>query len=526
MTLDLTLRIALAAALFGAALGLRRTPFRRAWDWWLVLAAVGAFTAFTAWCAPGAAGATGLAAYAVLVALPWALVRSAWQRAARGDIPAAHTRVGWVRWLHPLGDARVLGPMVDLAARMESGEAVDLAAALSALGIPEGLERTLAGLVLVSWSGDFARVGTWLQDPLVRREAVRRGHAALVLAAAGETDGPEAVVRAWDQLVADDRAPAPSAHAAGVMLVAAAHLGAVEPCRALVRELSREVPPARAAYWLATAEQRAGDVVSAHATLAAAAGVPGLTHGALRRLEHRMMHPLEPVAVPTPPAVAALAMALRTRVEARGALAGLGLGSRRPSPVTWTLVAVLVAVFLGELVAGMGSTAGETLYRLGGLPVPLPSPWSFAALRVLTYGLVHASGWHLGVNVLTLVFFGRFIEQRLGGARMLAVYAVAGVLAGFAALLGSPDGTLVVGASGSIFGLVGASVGQILADRTLRTTPEGRSELALLAALLLVQAAGDLVTPHVSSAAHVGGMATGLLAGLVLQRKRERREGT
>jgi membrane associated rhomboid family serine protease len=51
--------------------------------------------------------------------------------------------------------------------------------------------------------------------------------------------------------------------------------------------------------------------------------------------------------------------------------------------------------------------------------------------RALTSGLVHADVWHLALNMLTLYFFGTYLEQRVGAAGLLLIY-LASLLAGSA----------------------------------------------------------------------------------------------
>ncbi len=509
--------VILGVVLFITAVRLACLPFRRAWDWWLSLALVFATTAIVQHTHGTLSGAlAGLTAYAVLLTLPQVLARRASQRVARGDFAVGRALASCARALHPLGETAQLKALFSLAARLTQGEVLDLVAELSALGFSPGIERSVTAVSLLAWGGDFAGLSPWLQDPALRRELVRRGHAALLLAADGESEGTDAVLRGWYEVTAVDRSLGGFAPTASTMLVAAAHLGAVSLCHALARELTQELTPARRAYWLATSEQRAGDVVSAHETLAAAVDAPGITQADRARTEWRMMHPLAPVTVPPSPEVLALTETLRLRVAARRDLALLGFASARPARVTIALGVALAVMFVIEVVYGLNTNANETLYRLGGLPVPLPS--LAAAPRLFTYGMLHAGYAHVVMNLLTLAFFGRFVERRLGGLRMLSVYLVAGLLGGIAALAASPASTLLVGASGSIFGLVGAATGQILSDRSLRATPEGRSHLALLGGLLVLQALGDAATPHVSSLAHVGGMLTGLTAGLLLRR--------
>ena len=70
---------------------------------------------------------------------------------------------------------------------------------------------------------------------------------------------------------------------------------------------------------------------------------------------------------------------------------------------------------------------------------------------------LHYGPIHLGMNMLALWWFGRPLEQALGRARFLLLYLVAG-LAGSAGALIVRTHALTVGASGAIFGILGAAL--------------------------------------------------------------------
>ena len=167
--------------------------------------------------------------------------------------------------------------------------------------------------------------------------------------------------------------------------------------------------------------------------------------------------------------------------------------------VTKALIAVNVAVFLAQTVqGGLGSLDGG----LHAAPIAAGDWW-----RLVTAGFLHASVIHIGFNMLMLWWFGGPLESYLGRARFLAVYAVS-LLAGSAgALLLSPD-SYTVGASGAVFGILGA--GLVLEQRG--THIFGGSALLVV----LLNLALGFVIPNISVGGHVGGLVGGALAMLAL----------
>jgi rhomboid protease GluP len=144
----------------------------------------------------------------------------------------------------------------------------------------------------------------------------------------------------------------------------------------------------------------------------------------------------------------------------------------------------------------------------GGAPmvrVTAEEPW-----RWLSAVFVHFGALHIGMNLVTLVALGRELEPRLGSARYGLVFLVSGII-GFVAsdawsvFWGNP--TITGGASGGLYGLIGALVGYLFA----RKDPRYKSILLEVAVLGIAMA---LLFP-VNNAAHVGGFVTGFPLGVL-----------
>lgn len=178
------------------------------------------------------------------------------------------------------------------------------------------------------------------------------------------------------------------------------------------------------------------------------------------------------------------------------------------APATFVLIALNVAAYLAEIVSGSGGlgTPGAKLL----LDYGLFGPWVAEGewYRLLTSGFLHANVFpHLFFNMLLLFFLGRLLEPALGTLRFVALYLASLFAGAFGALLLSPN-ALTYGASGAVFGLVGAAF--IIARLRGMTALAG--EIGLLIVINLVFTFG---ASHISVGGHLGGLAAGLLCGFV-----------
>ncbi len=161
----------------------------------------------------------------------------------------------------------------------------------------------------------------------------------------------------------------------------------------------------------------------------------------------------------------------------------------------------------------------------------IPARWSGAEfigaavpafLTPLTATLVHAGLFHLGLNLLVLVWCGMQVERVLGAKALVFLYVVSAYTAAVAEWLVAPHAAVpMVGASGAVSGVIGAfalSFGQ--QKRIVRSQPLNRmlNALWLLAAWIVLQlmtgALAGFEGVLVATPAHVGGF----LSGLLLQR--------
>jgi membrane associated rhomboid family serine protease len=180
----------------------------------------------------------------------------------------------------------------------------------------------------------------------------------------------------------------------------------------------------------------------------------------------------------------------------------------RPGIVTTALIAIDVGIYLLQLAGGAPLTANAGwIYEHGALYGPLVANGDWE--RLLTAAFLHYGPVHLGMNMLALWWIGRPLEDALGPLRYLLLYLVAGLAGSAGALIANPT-AVTVGASGAIFGILGAA---IVLERQ-QTYVLGGSAITLL----VVNLAFTFAVPGISIGGHLGGLAGGVLAILALSR--------
>lgn len=188
-------------------------------------------------------------------------------------------------------------------------------------------------------------------------------------------------------------------------------------------------------------------------------------------------------------------------------MAGMLLGRR--TPVTTLLLVLIAIAFLGETVLG-GSTHPDVLELLGANFPPRVlgghEYWRLVASMFLHIGYVH-----LLVNGWALYQLGSLFEILLGSGRLLLVYFVSGIAGSLASVMFTRS--LSAGASGAIFGLLGALIAFLLKRRG-NLTPQARSLLMQLLFWAGLNVFLGFSTPGIDNAAHLGGCAAGFLLGL------------
>jgi membrane associated rhomboid family serine protease len=177
--------------------------------------------------------------------------------------------------------------------------------------------------------------------------------------------------------------------------------------------------------------------------------------------------------------------------------------------VTKAMIGINVLVYL--ICLAQGSTINQvsgSLFEKGALYIPGgldQGEW----WRLITAAFLHASILHLGMNMFVLWIVGAPVEQAIGRGRFLALYFVAGLAGSAGALVFSPN-AVTVGASGAIFGILGAA----LVLESQRSYVLGGQALGLIVINLVL----TFAIPNISVGGHLGGLAGGALSMLALSR--------
>ena len=211
-----------------------------------------------------------------------------------------------------------------------------------------------------------------------------------------------------------------------------------------------------------------------------------------------------------------------------------GLRSRRPGQTSIALIGVNVAVWALLTISGGGSSPWFAWLALlpTGRCVPVDDPsryfpgmdraacalnaglthWvpgvdSGAWWQLLTSAFTHVDPLHLGFNMLALWFLGPQLEQAIGRTRFLALYLLSALVgSAFVFWFSDPEST-TIGASGAVFGLMGALL--VLAVKL-------RANVQPILLWLGVNAAYTLLGSGISWQGHLGGLLGGIAAAVVI----------
>lgn len=202
-----------------------------------------------------------------------------------------------------------------------------------------------------------------------------------------------------------------------------------------------------------------------------------------------------PVGFQCPECVAAGAATMRQPATvAGGALV-------RPPTVTYALIAVTLAVFGVQLLVGIAELAVD--FGMWPVGIAVEGQW----YRLITSAFLHGSFLHIAFNMYVLFVLGPALERVLGHARFLVLYVVAALGGSVASYVFSDIRTVSVGASGAIFGLMGAL---IVAGRRLRY------DITQVVILLAVNVVIGFLAPQVDWRAHFGGLIVGAVVAAIL----------
>jgi membrane associated rhomboid family serine protease len=177
--------------------------------------------------------------------------------------------------------------------------------------------------------------------------------------------------------------------------------------------------------------------------------------------------------------------------------------------VTFALIAINVLAYLGE--EGQLTLSGTSihgplieegiLYRYG---VGVEHQY----WRLVTSGFLHENVLHIAFNMYLLYLLGMMLEPALGSVKFAAIYFTSLLAGSFGALFAT--GAPSLGASGAVFGLMGAAVIELRARR-MSVMESG------IGGLIIINLIFSFTFANISVGAHIGGLVGGVLAGLAIR---------
>eukprot|EP01132_Coremiostelium_polycephalum_P011510 gene11510-14095_t len=187
----------------------------------------------------------------------------------------------------------------------------------------------------------------------------------------------------------------------------------------------------------------------------------------------------------------------------------------------WFFCAFFSVIYLGLYQQGKIKGAGgapdfESLYHFFGANSReqfIKGQW----WRLLSQQFVHFSFWHLFSNMYALIYIGLMVENKLGSLKTLCIYLLSGICAGVLSLVYHKTGVMG-GASGAILGMFGAFLALLLSKAFERNAARALliSTMILVSYMLL----NGWIKNKVDNAAHIGGLISGFLLGLLFFRDR------
>ena len=133
--------------------------------------------------------------------------------------------------------------------------------------------------------------------------------------------------------------------------------------------------------------------------------------------------------------------------------------------------------------------------------------------RLFTSMFLHGDAMHLFSNMIALLLFGTYVELTFSKFEFLLIYLISGLIGNVFSLFLLPFNVISLGASGAIFGLIGATLSLTIVERD---TP-----LIIVGLFYVFYFVFSSFSPGINYFAHIFGLLGGFLTGYVLKRKKK-----
>lgn len=462
---------------------------------------------------PDTAGFLGGGAWLVLILAPLVGLRKAAEFVAQQRYDSAARLTRALRFLHPADGLR---QQSELLRALDLAQRGDRDSALALLGSLRN-RHTNIGRQAIAQSfrirGDWNGLLEWLRDELP--PGIMQTDLALqplYLRALGETGARDELLREFMRNAKSLSSAPPQAWLYDISLLPMlAFGGRVHALSNLLERQLRQLSRDTKEFWIALAQVAAGETVVGRTRLEklrAATGDALVRADAAHSLERLSEIARTPLSLGT--------VALLRRIEQTDRPSPrIASEMTRPTAVVSILIALNLAMFAAEYALG-GTTNPLALHRLGALEF-FAVRFEGEYWRLITSLFLHYGPLHLLFNLYALFIIGSGLERSIGSIRFGICYLLSGLGSGLGVLilrlLGLNKAEQLVGASGCVMGLVGVWAGLLLRHRD---GPMARRRLKNILVIVVVQTAFDLSTPQISMAAHLSGLVTGLVLGLIL----------
>ena len=182
--------------------------------------------------------------------------------------------------------------------------------------------------------------------------------------------------------------------------------------------------------------------------------------------------------------------------------------SQGSSPIAaWLLIVINLVLFVVRVINP------DIIYNLGLWQYGFwDRPWT-----LVTSMFIHANVWHILANMVTLYFFGSYLNRLLGTTKFLIVYFAGGIMGSILYLLLPPSPTIIaIGASGAIFALGGTLA--VMRPKLRVIVFPIPAPLPLWIAVLGIFVVFSFL-PNIAWQGHLGGLAFGLVMGYFFRRR-------
>jgi rhomboid protease GluP len=186
---------------------------------------------------------------------------------------------------------------------------------------------------------------------------------------------------------------------------------------------------------------------------------------------------------------------------------------KRNAPITKTLLIMIAVVFAYE-VWTQAYDSDEAMMAMGAIVPGLVQNGQL--WRLITSMFLHGGWLHWAANSWALYQIGTLYEVLFGSKRFALIYFSTGIIAGVASSLYNHGPA--VGASGAIFGIMGAFIFSIIRSPVYRHQPWTRSLIGQLVFWIVVNIAIGFSVKFIDNVAHMAGLVSGLLLGLIPHR--------